>query len=73
MLRDEKGKVQQATIIDYKSDDIPDDSTVKELAGRYRRQMELYRGALSNILGLDPVNIAIKLLFVRLGTDFQIQ
>ena len=73
VLHDQNGKAQRATVLDFKSDELPNDAAMTELAEHYRPQMELYRSALSRILGLDPVKIALKLLFVRLGKHYELR
>ena len=72
VLNDQNGKAQRATVLDFKSDEIHDDRMMTESAEHYRPQMELYRSALSRILGLDPARIALKLLFLRLGKDYEL-
>jgi len=65
--RDQNGKAQRATVLDFKSDEVPDDASLAELAEQYRPQMETYRSALSRILGLQPAQIRLRIVFVDSG------
>jgi ATP-dependent exoDNAse (exonuclease V) beta subunit len=67
VLRDQKGKALGATVLDFKSDEVPDDAAVKALAAQYRSQMESYRSALSRMLQIAQTKVALKLVFVHSG------
>ena len=70
--RDVNGKALSATILDFKSDEAEDDSSLKHIAERYRPQMLLYRKALSQILKLDNRKIAIQILFTQSGIIYDL-
>ncbi|MFC1925153.1 UvrD-helicase domain-containing protein [Chloroflexota bacterium] len=72
VLRDQNDKPIKATIIDFKSDEIPSDASIEKQAEHYRPQMELYRSALSRIIGRDPARIVLKLLFLLPGKDYEL-
>jgi len=65
--RNGSGKALRATVLDFKSDEVPDEATAADLAKQYRPQMELYRSALSHIVGLGVARVGLMLVFVRLG------
>ena len=67
VLRDQKGKALGATVLDFKSDEVPDDAAVKALTTQYRSQMESYRSALSRMLGLGVAKVDSRLVFVQPG------
>ena len=67
VLRDQKGKTLGATVLDFKSDEAPDDAAVKALTTQYRSQMESYRSALSRMLGLGVAKVDSRLVFVQPG------
>jgi len=70
--RDANGNALSATILDFKSDEAEDDSSLKHIAERYRPQMLLYRKALSQILNLDRERISIQLLFTQSGQVYDL-
>ena len=63
---DENGKYTQALLIDFKTDQV-DDQTVDAVADGYVGQIALYRRALSSMLGLDLRQIEARLCFVGAG------
>lgn len=67
VLRDQSGKPLRATVLDFKSDEAPDDAAAKVLAGQYRPQMETYRSVLSRMVGLDSAKVVLRLVFVCSG------
>jgi len=66
------GQTISAEIIDFKTDRIHKNTTVKEVAERHRPQLEAYRKALSKIIGLDEQQIQLKLLFTDLPTVLKV-
>ena len=62
---DAAGRPRTAVILDYKSNQIREESDLETLAGAYRPQMTLYRQALARILGIKSDAIAVHLLFLR--------
>lgn len=68
VMRDSKGSPTGATIVDYKSDRISEESEFQDAVRRYSEQMRLYAQALSGILMLDISRIKATLLFTRAGT-----
>jgi len=65
--RDENGKVTDATISDYKTDQAENDEDLKAKADIYANQLAVYSKVLAYILKIDESIISKKLLFVRLG------
>lgn len=64
IVRNDSGNPTSAAILDFKSDQgLRSGADVKKRAERHRPQMELYRRALSAILGLAPGRISTQLLF----------
>ena len=61
---DETGVPVRAEIIDYKTDDAADPETFRS---RYRRQMEMYRHAMSEFTGLPESGISVLILALRPG------
>lgn len=62
--KDTSGKPVGAVILDYKSNrDIDTEASIRNKAKQYQPQMELYRLALSEILGLAADRISLDLLF----------
>ena len=55
-----------ATVIDFKTDEVDAAQAVGH-AQEYRPQMEVYRDAAAEMLGLEPANIAVQVLFVMPG------
>lgn len=64
--RGEGGKPVEATIYDFKSDEVSSDAAAS-VAERYRPQMLRYRAALARILRLGPAKIRLRLVFVHSG------
>ncbi|MEI8078173.1 MAG: 3'-5' exonuclease, partial [bacterium] len=62
---DAAGRPRTAVILDYKSNQIREESDLETLAGAYRPQMTLYRQALARILGIKSDTITVQLLFLR--------
>jgi ATP-dependent helicase/nuclease subunit A len=65
ILQDTGGNPLKATITDFKSDEIGDETDLQHVAQRYHRQLLLYKKALSHMLRLDPSRIELKLLFTH--------
>jgi ATP-dependent helicase/nuclease subunit A len=63
--RDADGKALRASVLDYKSDRIGQQSEIRATAEKYRGQLTLYGRALSRILRLDQSQITLELLFTR--------
>lgn len=61
------GQPLHATIIDFKTDDVPDDAAVKEKLGGYGPQIALYRQAVARLTGLAADQVQTFLLFTRTG------
>ena len=66
IYRDEFGNVERADIIDFKSNDVSQE-TVAATAQHYQRQMDSYRRALAQLLQLPPEKISSYLLFTKIG------
>lgn len=64
--RDAQGRWTSATILDFKTDEVPDDAAVRERAGGYRPQMELYRKAVQKLTGLPKARIRVILIFTSI-------
>jgi ATP-dependent exoDNAse (exonuclease V) beta subunit len=65
--RDSAGRATAAEILDYKSNRVSTDEEVRAAAESYRPQMELYRRALSRMLGLAAERIGLHLIFTAPG------
>jgi len=61
------GRPLQATILDYKSNEITDEAELVSTAEHYRPQLLLYGEALSRMLQIDPSQIMLQLLFTGPG------
>ncbi len=70
--RDANGNALSTTILDFKSDEVDNGSSLHGIAERYRPQMLLYRKALSQILNLDRERISIQLLFTQSGQVYDL-
>ncbi len=67
ILNSADSKPTGAIIMDYKSNRIePTSFHINRIAETYRKQMELYRRALSQILGISEKKIELKLLLTRI-------
>jgi ATP-dependent helicase/nuclease subunit A len=64
--RNKQGKITAATIIDYKTDDVPDADALRAKLEGYAPQIALYRQAVSRLTGLMESEIQAFLLFTRL-------
>lgn len=67
IVRDEGGMPLRAALVDFKTDTVASESEIEQVARRYDSQIQLYRSALSRMLGLDPSRISARLLFTRIG------
>ncbi len=67
LVRDAQGRVSYATIQDYKTNRVEDETALRETVDHYRPQMQLYREVLGHILGLKPARIRAQLLFTNVG------
>ena len=67
LFSDDSASIKKAEIIDFKTDRFDAEATDEELRKPYLRQMEIYRKAVSNLVGKQPIEIAIYLLFTRSG------
>ncbi len=64
---DAAGRPVAAAIIDFKTDDVPDEEALKDKLDGYRPQIALYRQAVARLTGLEAKKISASLLFTRLG------
>ncbi|MBE0431779.1 MAG: PD-(D/E)XK nuclease family protein, partial [Dehalococcoidia bacterium] len=67
ITQDSAGSPLQATILDFKSNEITDDGELANTAEHYRPQLLLYGKALSRMLQVDPARIKLQLLFTCAG------
>ena len=69
--RDADGTPSAAHLIDFKTDAVPEGDAVaaEAKAAGYAGQIELYRRALTRLLGLPPERITAELLFVNAGVS----
>lgn len=67
IIQDAGGRPLQATIVDFKSNEIKDDTELASTAEYYRPQVLLYGRALSRMLQLDPSQVSLELLFTGPG------
>ena len=61
------GRPLQATILDYKSNEITDEAELVSTAEHYRPQLLLYGEALSRMLQIDSSQVMLQLLFTGPG------
>lgn len=54
-------------LVDFKTDDVPDEEAVREKVEGYRPQIALYRRALARLTRVAPEKIECALLFTRTG------
>jgi len=73
ITRGADGKIQNAVILDFKSNDISAEMSLSEIAERYRSQLSLYGKALSRILHLDYSQIKLVLLFTKPGRIYELE
>ena len=64
------GRPVRATILDFKTDRVEDESDASLAAERYRPQMETYRHALAQLLELPASSIDTLLMFTRIAHAF---
>ncbi len=67
ITKDPDGTPIQATILDYKSNEITDDAELASMAEHYRPQLLLYGKALSRMLRIEPSQVGLQLLFTYAG------
>jgi len=63
IMRDSDGKPLKATVVDFKSNEIMDDTGLANSVKRYSPQLALYGKALSRMLQLDSSQVTLRLLF----------
>ena len=61
------GRPLQAAILDFKSNEIADDSQLASTAEHYRPQLTLYGKALARMLQIEPSQVTLQLLFTYAG------
>ena len=66
IVRDPSGRVTQAEILDFKTNDVQED-TLLATAAHYRPQLQLYAKALAKLIAYPAEKIPCKLLFTRPG------
>lgn len=64
--RDDDGRAVSAWIVDFKTDEVPDEAALKAKCEGYAPQIRLYRTALSKLTGLAPKKIRAALIFTRM-------
>jgi ATP-dependent helicase/nuclease subunit A len=70
----EGGRIVAAEVLDYKTDDLPDDPrTIAARSEFYRPQLEAYRRAVARIYRLDKERISARLLFTTPGRVSEIK
>lgn len=65
--RKDGGRLDSATILDFKSNHVVTEEEVQEKAEQYRSQLELYQRVLSKMVGLDRARIRLALVFTKPG------
>jgi ATP-dependent helicase/nuclease subunit A len=66
--QDPAGRPLQATILDYKSNEVTGDADLAATAEYYRPQLQLYGRALSRMLQIDPAQTTLQILFTHAGS-----
>ena len=72
IAQDPGGRPLQATIVDFKSNEITDDAELASTAEHYRPQLLLYGRALSRMLQIDPSRIMLQLMFTCAGKVYRL-
>jgi len=72
IVQDSDGKPWQATVLDFKSNEIADDTELANTAEYYRLQLLLYGKALSRMLQINPSQVTLQLLFTCSGKVYKI-
>ena len=72
IAQDSDGKPLQATVLDFKSNEIADDTELANTAEYYRSQLLLYGKALSRMLQINPSQVTLQLLFTCSGKVYKI-
>ena len=72
IAQDPGGRPLQAAILDFKSNEITDDSEFANTAEYYRSQLLLYGRALSRMLQIDPSQVMLQLLFTCSGKVYRL-
>ena len=62
---DSAGCITRATIIDFKTDDVPDEAALADKVKGYRPQIALYKQAVARLAGIRKEEVKARLLFVR--------
>jgi len=70
--RDKSDHPLTATILDYKSDIVADLAMLQNAVKLYRPQLILYGKALSQMLGIEPIQLRLKLLFTQSGKVYDL-
>ncbi len=65
--RDREGRAVSARILDYKTNQVEDETSLQEAVEHYRPQMDLYRRVLARLLSLQPDTITRALIFTVNG------
>jgi hypothetical protein len=65
LAQDATGKITHAWIIDFKTDDAPDEQTLKDKIEGYRPQLQLYRRTFKRLAAVPEDCIRTSLLFTR--------
>jgi len=72
IVKDSDGKLLEATVLDFKSNEIADNTELANTAEHYRSQLLLYGKALSRMLQIDPSQVTLQLLFTCPGKVYNI-
>ena len=72
IVRDKFDHPLTTTIVDYKSDIVADPAMLHNAVKLYRPQLILYGKALSQILGIEPTQLCLKLLFTQSGKVYDL-
>jgi ATP-dependent exoDNAse (exonuclease V) beta subunit len=63
--RDADGQFVRGQILDFKTDEAPDEAALQEKAAGYAPQLALYRRAVARLTGLAETQISTSLVFLR--------
>jgi len=63
--RDAAGQFVRGQILDFKTDEAPDDAALQEKAAGYAPQLALYRRAVARLTGLAEEQLSCSLVFLR--------
>lgn len=65
VYRDESGKIEAATVVDFKTDAVVTDDDVAKAVKRHRSQLEIYRRVVGRLTRLPLEKVDAQLVFTE--------